>query len=35
MINKMALVIVFVGTVLVVFATAYVMGALDPTPNAE
>jgi hypothetical protein len=35
MINKMALVIVLVGTVLVVFATPYVMGALDPIPNVS
>jgi hypothetical protein len=33
--NKIALVIVLVGTVLVVFATAYIMGALDATPNAS
>lgn len=35
MINKMALVIVLIGTVAVVLATTYMMGALDPIPNAS
>ena len=35
MINKMALVIVLIGTVAVVLATTYVMGAWDPIPNAS
>lgn len=33
--NKIALVIVVVGTVLAVFATAYIMGALDAGQNAS
>lgn len=33
--NKRALVIVFVGMVLVVFATSYIMGAFNPAPNAS
>ena len=35
MINKMALVIVLIGTVAVVLATTYMMGAWDPIPNAS
>lgn len=34
MMNKMALVIVLIGTVLIVFATVYLMGALGTTPSA-
>ncbi|GAA1767309.1 hypothetical protein GCM10009712_14460 [Pseudarthrobacter sulfonivorans] len=33
--NKIALVIVLIGTVLVVFATTYIMGALSTAPNAS
>ena len=35
MINKMALVIVLIGTVAVVLATTYVMGAFDADPKAS
>ena len=33
--NKMTLVVVLVGTVLVVFATTYIMAAFDAAPNAS
>jgi hypothetical protein len=35
MINKMALVIVLVGTVVVVFASTFIMGAFDAAPKAS